>query len=1112
MMKIRIQTWLLLTLILSACGTALAEEDPGIRVLIVDGQNNHDWRSTTDFLRATLESTGRFEVKVATAPERRFPKVPRRSQRPEDEADLAAARAHFVEAEAVAKAEHQERWSKWSPDFSSADVVVLNYNGQDWTPTVRGNFLEFIRSGGGTVLVHGSNNAFRNWPDFNELIGLGWRPAPIGKALKIDPSTGEVFAAKDGDLPSGGNSGHGSKHPFDVTVRAADHPIMNGISRVWRHASDELYHNMRGPAKNLTILSSAYSEPDQRGSGFHEPLTWEVAYGEGRAIVTSMGHLWPGDMMRGVRDALQCVGFQTIFARSCEYAGTGQVTLPIPLQFPMKDKPSLLAPHLVTWGEGQDEKSDPAELSRKEKKAADPYCILTAEEELTTFELARGYVAELFASEPMVQEPVLTVWDRDGAMYVAEMRSYMQDVEGTGTKTMRNGRVKRLVDSDGDGRADTATIFVDNLNLPRAILPLSDGWIAIRESDTMDVVAYRDTTGDGIANETKTLYERGPVGRNGPEKSVEHQDSGLMWNLDNQIYITYNSERYRYTSDEWEVEDQRDHWTQWGLTHDDVGDLYWSTNTAPVAAAYIHPRYWEIPNRNGATGVPRIPVVLPDHYSPTFLSAHSSCLLSDRGGAASATRSFTSSCGQSIYRSDKFPADARGNYFFCDPTIHVVRRSVISREGDMLQLSKPEPEGVEFLRSSDINSRFINTAEGPDGCLYVTDMYRGIIQDAPWLNPDSRKNIVSNGLHDNNQHGRIWRIRHQDFQPRSSTKMPKMGEESTVALLRHLQSSSGWWRDAAQREIILRKDRESIAPHLKAMARFDENVLARLHALWTLEGIDQVDLALLSHIAGDKDGRLRRAAIQIGESQLSEEEAFNSIARTLAQDPDPAVARQLILSLGFQREHSESLNVIQMASRRHANSPAIQLAAALSLWGETDLPLVREIAAGSAFDPATNQAWRTILGNWERGISFPEEMDGTERNRITGGETIYFKACISCHGADGKGIEVPGTETMLAPSLVNSSRVKGDPEQLIPMFLHGLMGPIDGTNYQAGFMAPAAALGIVREDRLSELLTYLRFVHGDQASSISKEDVKAMKQQHRDRNSPWTDAELKKLK
>jgi glucose/arabinose dehydrogenase/mono/diheme cytochrome c family protein len=936
---------------------------------------------------------------------------------------------------------------------------------------------------------------------------LGWRPAEFGRAIKVNPDTGKTFGAADADLAKGGSSGHGSKHAFQVTVRAPDHPIMRGLPPVWMHASDELYHNMRGPAEKLTVLSSAWSEPKQRGSGYHEPITWETAYGKGRAIITSMGHLWLGDLTRGEPTSLYCLGYQTVFARACEYAATGDVTQPIPAGFPSADETQVIAPHTVNWPKPEPPPSA-AFNSMQKKKEADPYSMLSPEEELTTFEIAPGYVAELFAAEPDVEEPVLTVWDSDGAMYVAEMRSYMQAVDGAGSKTLRNGRVKRLVDSDGDGRADQITIFIDKLNLPRCILPLGDGWIAVRETDTMSVVGYRDSDGDGVADETKMLYERGPYSRNAPDKSVEHQDSGLMWNLDNRIYISYNMERYRYTRGKWETEKQPGHWTQWGLAHDDVGDIYWSTNSNPLIRADIHPRYWEIPRRI-AKGVPNDPVALSPPYDPSFMAAYSSCTLNDRGGSTSATRPFTSACGQSIYRSDKFPVDARGDYFICDPTIHVVRRAQINKLGELARLQRVEDEGQEFLRSSDINCRFVNSAEGPDGCLYVTDMYRGIIQDAPWLNPGSRENIVNNGLDKNIQHGRIWRVRHKDFQARKSA--PAMSSEPTVALIRHLESPSGWWRDSAQREIILRADRDSIAPHLTAFVRFAENPLGRLHALWTLDGMDQADPDLLAHVVRDRDPRLRRAAIQIGESALADPATFDGIARPLAKDRDAGVAKQLILSLGLVREHADALDLIQQACRSHRDVAGVQLAGTLAMWGHRDLPLVREIQAGTAFPAATNAIWKNSIGNWDRGLKFPDDMPDTERRRITSGETQYFQNCVSCHGADGKGMSLPGTDLFLAPSLADSARIAGPAHQLIPVFFQGLSGPIDGRAYQAAFMAPAAIFGITREDRLAELISYLRFAFGKGASIVSHESVKEAKRRHQDRKIPWTDEELKAL-
>ena len=1099
----------LLFYVLTTALVSIAGAENKLNVLIIDGHNNHDWCATTDFLKASLEASGRFNVEVSTAPDHKCPKAPRRTRFPEFEKDLQDSRKLFIEAMKATQKQFEEEFSSWRPNIKGADVILLNYNGRTWPEAVQKEFTDYVKNGGGTVLVHAANNAFRNWEEYNKMIGLGWRPGTYGKAIKIDPKTGGTIEVANDKLPANGNSGHGSKHPFQITIRSPQHPIMKGIPQKWLHASDELYHNMRGPAENMTVLSSAYSDPKYRGTGMHEPMTWEVKYGQGRVVVTSMGHLWGGDTRAGRVDSLQCVGFQTVLNRSCEYAATGKVTLPVPQNFPGPDKVSLKEAHSV-WNTKSGEPLT-AKISMQKKKKENPYCMLSPEEELATFELAPGYVAELFAAEPMVQEPVLTVWDRDGAMYVAEMRSYMQDVAGTGTKTLKNGRIKKLVDTDGDGRADKVTVFADNLNLPRCILPLGD-WIAVRETDTMDVIAFRDKDGDGVADEKKILYKRGPVGRNSPGKSVEHQDSGLMWNIDNRIYITYNMESYRYTNGEWKAEKARGHWTQWGLTHDDEGEIYWSTNSDPVVEAYIHPKYWGIPQKVSKTKIPAIPVVLPKQYDPSFMKAYSTCLLNDRGGSAAAVRSFTSACGQSIYRSDKFPVDTRGNYFVVDPTIHVVRRARISKTGDVIKLHRLEAEGQEFMRSSDINSRFVNTAVGPDGCLYVTDMYRGIIQDAPWLNPQSRENIKKNGLDKNIKHGRIWRIRHKDFTPRKAPQMPKMSQESTFALLRHFDNEAGWWRDEAQKEIVLRKDGKSVIPHLQGMARFGATALGRLHALWTLEGLDAVDVDFLKFIIQDRDERVRKAAVQIAERFFTQTDAVNALAKPLKNDKSSALAKQLILSLGFAGKSKETLDIIENLCRKHSSSTGVQLAAALSLWGMKDIKLVKDIYAGKAFDPSTNLMWKNMLGNWNRGIHFSKEMDRSEQRRIEGGEKQYFASCISCHGADAKGVGIAGTDMMLAPSLVDSKRIKGDPQKLIPLFLHGLSGPIDGKAYGAGFMAPAHVLGITREDRLAELISYLRYVHGNGASSVSKEDVIKSKQRHSKRKTPWTDKELNDLK
>jgi putative membrane-bound dehydrogenase-like protein len=967
----------------------------------------------------------------------------------------------------------------------------MNYNGREWSPEVKSAFVDYVNNGGGLVLIHAANNAFRNWDAFNDMIAIGWRPADFGQCVTVDD------AGKTVKGNCGGGSGHGSKHPFQVTVREAKHPIMQGLPPVWMHGRDELYHRMRGPAKNVTVLSSAFADPKQRGTGLHEPITWEVAYGKGRVIVTSMGHFWKGDTNYG---SLHCVGFQTIISRSLEYTATGKVTVPVPKDFPTADTASIRAP-----------KRDLKAVMMAKKKA-DPYCMLLPDEQAATFDLADGYVINVAASEPKVQEPVLTVWDGNGAMYVAEMLSYMQDADGTGTKELKNGRVKRLEDRDGDGHYEHVTIFADRLNLPRMILPLDD-CIAIGESDTTDVWIYRDTNGNGVADEKVKAYGGGPKGRQNPEKSVEHQDSGLMWNIDNNIYVTYNTERYRFTDGKWTVEPQNGHWTQWGLTADDTGRLFWIHNSGPAARVQVHPKYWSTVNRLKTKSVAGDPITLGKPYDPAFMMVKSLCLLNDRGGSAGAVRGFTSACGQNVFRGTALGASDYGDYFVCDPTIHVVRQAEIVRERGKVMLKKTQDGDGEFLRSSDINCRFVNSATGPDGCLYVTDMYRGIIQDAPWMNPNARKFTRESGLAFNRQHGRIWRIRHKDSTP---TKRPQMLREKTADLLRHLDNPNGWWRDTAQRLIILRDDRQSVVPALKAKVREGKAALGRVHALWTLEGIGAVALDDLAAAAKADHPHVRLAAVKVAEAVLKPEQQLPFL-NGLANDTDPEVAEQLIHTLGLL-EAKERVTPIQTAARNHMADRGVMLAASMSLWGMKDLPLAKAVDDGSAFaklaegDRSTAATeWTAALSNWHRGMDFPKDMDSTVRKSIQSGEVQYFENCVSCHGADGKGTEVPGTDLHLAPSLVGSKRVLGPAAHLVPILVNGLTGPLDGKTYQAGFMAPAKALGITRDDRLADLLTYIRYAWGQGAEPINAETVKQLRQKHEKRQAPWTQPELEKL-
>lgn len=287
---------LVLTLVASCWTLSSASDREKLKALIVDGQNNHRWQETTPVIAEILDETGRFDVAIATSP-------PIGS-------DLGS----------------------FKPRFRDYDVVVSNYNGDLWPATTREDFVSYMLSGGGFVSVHAANNAFPDWPEYNEIIGLGgWG--------NRDESSGPYVFFRDGeferDFRSGRGGTHGARRPFVVTIRNAEHPITKGLPREWKHARDELYGLLRGPAKDLTVLATALSNP-KRYAPEHEPMLMTVKYGKGRTFHTTLGH---------DKHAMRCAGFAITLQRGTEWAATGHVLLPTPTSgFPPADDTLLREP------------------------------------------------------------------------------------------------------------------------------------------------------------------------------------------------------------------------------------------------------------------------------------------------------------------------------------------------------------------------------------------------------------------------------------------------------------------------------------------------------------------------------------------------------------------------------------------------------------------------------------------------------------------------------------------------------------------------------------------------------------------------------------------------
>lgn len=270
---------------------AIAPAKP-IRVLIVDGYSNHDWRLTTALIRGIIEPTGLFDVSVSTAP----PTV------------------------------GAPGWDAWRPKFRDYDVVIQNCNdlkgGQKWPREVQAAFEEYVAAGGGVYIWHSGNNAFPDWPAYNEMIGLGWRKKDFGWAVAVDGQE-KIVRIPAGE---GLDTGHGAR--IDTVVRRiGDHPIHVGLPRTWLTPDIEVYYYARGPAKNLEVLSYGFDPKTQ----MNWPLEWVVGYGEGRVYTSTFGHVWAGDTQPA---RMRCAGVQTVAVRALQWLAGREVTLPVPPDFP----------------------------------------------------------------------------------------------------------------------------------------------------------------------------------------------------------------------------------------------------------------------------------------------------------------------------------------------------------------------------------------------------------------------------------------------------------------------------------------------------------------------------------------------------------------------------------------------------------------------------------------------------------------------------------------------------------------------------------------------------------------------------------------------------------
>jgi mono/diheme cytochrome c family protein len=703
--------------------------------------------------------------------------------------------------------------------------------------------------------------------------------------------------------------------------------------------------------------------------------------------------------------------------------------------------------------------NDPAN-AKADLSAKPPVKPLTPEEEAGQFWLPAGYKLEPVLAEPQIESPGQVTFDGNGRMFVLELRGYEQTLDGVDALAPA-GRISRHEDRDGDGTYEHHTVFVDGLLFPRSAMPFGANAILTSQTNSDEVWKYSDTNNDGVADR-KELFTTN-FGRGG---NLEAQPSNLFWAMDNWIYSTVNSFRLRWTPTGVLREPTGPSQSQWGVTQDDHGKLYFQHGASGL------PGYFQFPIHYGNFAP-------PDQFEPGLeIMWGAPILIGDVQAGLPGTRLpdgsliyATASAGNAIFRGDRLPADLVGDYLYGEVVARSVRRLRPVKTDGLTQLRNVYPRS-EFIRSLDPLFRPICVANAPDGTLYLCDMYRGVIEGAPWAKEGTylREKIKQYQLDKVLGRGRVWRLTYNGMSP--DRTRPRMLEESPTQLAAYLSHPNGWWRDTAQQLIVLKQDRSAV-PALQQIVQTSGNALARIHALWALEGLNSLDAALARRLLKDSDAAMRVQAIRAVESlykngDISFAEDIRAIARG---DSVTDVVIQAMLTLNH-----------------------------LKVSGTTEA-----LAAAQSARPVRGVQWVA-----ERILNPPARsgrgsaLTADERSAVDRGGTAYAETCFACHGDDGRGAPQPGGTGLRAPALGGSPRVIGHQDYVIGALLHGLTGPIEGRTY-AEVMAP---MGASSDAWIADVASFIRQSFGNSASVVTPADVARARQRMASRRAPWTVPEL----
>ncbi|UZJ44115.1 c-type cytochrome [Marinimicrobium sp. C6131] len=736
-----------------------------------------------------------------------------------------------------------------------------------------------------------------------------------------------------------------------------------------------------------------------------------------------------------------------------------------------------------------------------------PAPVLTVPEALASMQIQSGFELENVAAEPYVFNPVALSFDGDGRMWVAEMTTFMPDLDGN-NEEIPVGSIAILDDTDGDGKVDKRTVFLDDIILPRTIALVKGG---ILYSDQTQLYFAEVKAGDelGVREVVDPDYARGG--------SVEHKPNGMLYALDNWYYNAKSDRRYKvlpldeklpegseevYRNQYWKMAlSKTESRGQWGISMDDYGRLFHNWNSVPVQGEFLRPNSL---NRNPGL-VQEIKAhsigdkrVYPVRINPGVNRAYLPETLVSEGPDKGKLVNFTASSGSVVYRGNQFPDEYYGVTFVPEPAANLISaRRIVEGQGE-LSGEELYPQS-EMLASTDERFRPVNLYTAPDGTLYIVDMYHGVIQHKEFLTTYLREQSEARDLDENNNNmGRIYRLR---WAENELPEKPQLLNKTSSQLVPYLAHANGWHRDTARRLIVQRNDR-SVAEEITRLVVTSNDHRAQINALWTLEGLKAVNRESIRAGLNSPHAKVNVSAIELLTrlSENEQQEFATDLVRLSTSDYE--IALQLALSAGELKIDS-TMELLTSVLNEYGDRPLINEAVVSGIAG-------REQELESYLGDDINEKLSSLLnlvGNQQIVESNVDYLVTREQIQYMRGQEMYEgrAACAGCHGQHGKGQEG------MAPPLANSDWVTGESEVLIRVLLHGLRGPIKVNDVEYEF--PLVMPGLADNDSFSDqdhadIATYIRNNWGNAAGAVSADEVREIREQSATQNQPYTASDL----